>query len=298
MSNRLDLDLMRGAIDMHVHAHPDVVPRIGDEIDIANTAKSYGMGAVLFKSALVPNYDRVQYVNKIVPELKSFGGVVLNPPVGGLNPSAVETTIKLGGKAVWMPTIFSEAHMSYLKSEQVSFGYRLLTKQSGQLKGLTILDKEKNLLPEVEEILGKIADANILLCTGHLSKTEIFILLERAKKAGVKKILVTHPSNVVPNLTLEEQTRLVQSGAYMEHCFVVTMPMWRTCSPLDILNMVNKLGPEHCVLATDFGQVHHPSPPEGLRMFIRTLSELGASFEDLQIMTKNNPSKLLDIETK
>ena len=180
MSSRQDLELMNGAIDMHVHAHPDVVPRVGDEIEIAESAKKLNMKALLFKSAAGPNAGRVQYVNKLIPELKSFGGVVLNPQVGGINPFAVESAIKLGAKAVWMPTTSSKAHIEYLNGGKVSFGYRMLARGKLPSGGLTIFDSDDVLLPEVHEILGAIKDANVLLCTGHLSRNEIFALIDEA----------------------------------------------------------------------------------------------------------------------
>lgn len=33
-----------------------------------------------------------------------FGGITLNRQVGGINPYAVESALKLGGKVVWLPT--------------------------------------------------------------------------------------------------------------------------------------------------------------------------------------------------
>ena len=38
----------------------------------------------------------------------SFGGITLNQFVGGLNPWAVETALKMGEKIVWLPTVHSE----------------------------------------------------------------------------------------------------------------------------------------------------------------------------------------------
>ncbi len=294
---REDLELLRGAIDTHVHAAPDVAPRIMDEMETALEAKKMGMRGLIFKSGYTVNAGRMLYVNKAVPEVKSIGGVVLNPPVGGLNPYAVETTIKLGGRIVWMPTIFSEEHFRYLRRKDALLPYVTMAKKTKMPeKGLTIVDGDDGILPEVEEILGLIADANVILATGHLSPKEIRLLVDEAFKRNVKKIVITHPQNAIPNLSLEEQVELAEKGAYLEHCFLETSPMWRNASIEDIAASIEKATPERCVLATDFGQIHHPPPPEGLRMFIRSLLEVGVGYEDIEKMVKHNPAKLLDLD--
>jgi len=58
-------------------------------------------------------------------------------------------------------------------------------------------------------------------------------------------------------------------GVYIEHTLLSMMPMWFSKVPKEIVRMVKKVGPEHTILSTDFGQVHHLPPHEGMRMFIR-----------------------------
>ena len=49
------------------------------------------------------------------------------------------------------------------------------------------------------------------------------------------------------------------------------------------------------MLATDFGQLHHPIPPEGLRMFVQMLLEQGVSADDIRTMIVDNPASLLNL---
>ena len=59
------------------------------------------------------------------------------------------------------------------------------------LKGLRALTPQGELLPEIQEILGIIADASLMLGTGHLNPAdEQKVLLEEAINAGVKKITI------------------------------------------------------------------------------------------------------------
>ncbi len=39
-------ELLRGAIDMHVHTHPALFPRPHDDVDVARMARDLGMRAI------------------------------------------------------------------------------------------------------------------------------------------------------------------------------------------------------------------------------------------------------------
>jgi predicted metal-dependent TIM-barrel fold hydrolase len=112
----------------------------------------------------------------------------------------------------------------------------------------------------------------------------------------VKKILVTHPHNEVPSLSLEVQLEFARKGAYLEHCFLPTTPMFFNARIQDVIEVIRKAGPERCVIATDFGQVFNPSPAEGLRMFILGLMNQGITREEIDIMVRKNPAKLLGLD--
>ncbi len=286
------MEVLEGAIDLHFHATPDLHDRLLDEIEIAHEAQAAGMRALLYKDHYGINANRMYYVRKAVPDIQSFGGVVLNPSVGGLNPSAVEAAIAFGGKEVWMPSIFSDAHVRHFKGTYAALPGRVQWPE----KGISLLDGEGKLLPAVKEILDMIAHADILLGTSHCSAEESRILIEEAFQRGVKKILITHPHNEVPDLSLEVQLEFVRKGAYLEHCFAATTPMFFNARIQDLVEAIRKAGPERCVIASDLGQVCNPSPVEGLRMFILVLMALGITRQEIDIMVRKNPAKLLGLD--
>jgi hypothetical protein len=286
------MEVLEGAIDLHFHATPDLHDRLLDEIEIARDAREAGMRAVLSKAHYGINASRMYYVSRAVPGIHTFGGVVLNPAVGGLNPSAVEAAIAFGGKEVWMPSIFSDAHIKHFKG---TYG-TMPGKVKWPEKGISVLDGEGKLLPAVKEILDMIAQANIILGTSHCSAEESRILIDEAVRRGVKKILITHPHNEVPGLSSEVQLEFARKGAYLEHCFLPTTPMFFNARIQDVIEVIRKAGPERCVIATDFGQVFNPSPAEGLRMFILGLMNQGITREEISIMVRKNPAKLLDLD--
>src|SRR5215218_2225197 len=85
------------AIDLHCHPYPDLFPRLADDIDIALAARDAGMRALVLKCHHESTVSRAYLVQRVVPGIRVFGGVVLNSYVGGINPAAVEAALRLGG---------------------------------------------------------------------------------------------------------------------------------------------------------------------------------------------------------
>jgi len=287
---RPGIELIRGAIDMHVHAGPDVVPRLGDCIELAEEFKAAGAKGFVFKSHTVPTAPIATLARKIVPEVEVIGSLVLNSAVGGLNPAAVETSLKFGAKVIWMPTNSAKNHIEYYATHTHPLGFG-----GQQERGITIVEKNGRLLEEVKIILKQITDAKAVLATSHLSIPEIKLLVREATKIGVESIIITHPLEGMTKMSLEDQKEMVSLGAYLEHTLLSQMPIWRVTSPAEVYKVIKTTGAEHNILTTDFGQIHHPSPVEGLRIFARSMVELGTSEEDVRKMMCDNPRKLLKL---
>ncbi|MGA2784888.1 MAG: DUF6282 family protein, partial [Candidatus Bathyarchaeia archaeon] len=193
-SNREDKELLSGAIDLHVHCSPCLFQRQFNEIEFAKQARDAGYRAFLSKSHHLTNADRVQLVREVVPGVEVFGAVVLNHWMGGLNPEAVETAILFGAKEIWMPTFHAANNIKILGKLPSSQLQKTMEKRSQRnVDGISILNKDGEVIPPVLEILDMIASADIIVGTGHLSVEEVLKLVRAAKNAGVKKILVTHP---------------------------------------------------------------------------------------------------------
>ena len=285
--------LLQGAIDMHVHVSPDVQDRRLDYIQAAKECRDAGMKGLVYKDQSTLTIDRAYAVNKLFPEIQAFGGIVLNLYIGGLNLYAVKNAIIRGAKIIWMPveqTLHSINTRGKLKWKFL--GSSTLSPDKAQ----TILDKKEELVPEVIEIIEVIAKANIILATGHISPQESLILIEEAKKRGVEKILVTHPSAETIDASLDEQKEMVKKGAYLEHCFAPCMPAFDRLDPEKITQSIKLVKAENCVMSSDFGQIFNPTPVEGMIMYIRHMKKLGITDKEIQLMVKINPSKLLGIQ--
>jgi len=280
--------LIRGAIDFHMHTAPDIYPRSLDDIEAAKQAKKAGMRAIVLKNHVTCTADRAQIARKVV-EFSVFGGIVLNWGVGGLNPTAVANAIKLGVVEVWMPTM-DAAH--FLKDPStvpmLAAGRRTLQ------RGITIIDKVGKLIEELWSILEMIAEYDLILATGHLAPEESLVLIKAAAKAGVNKLVVTHPEASFLNPSLEILKEFVQQGALIEHVYAYCTSIAREMvSPEKIATMIKSIGVENIIMASDGGQSVNPPPVEMFKRFMEKMLKNGISEDEIHIMTHENPAKLL-----
>jgi hypothetical protein len=287
---------MEDAIDLHCHPFPDLFPRLADDIDIAIAAQNAGMKAIVLKCHHENTVSRAYLVQRMVPNIKVFGGIVLNSYVGGINPAAVEAALRLGGVEVWMPTIDAGYHAQLHGG---TGGYD--AQQGGRAggEGIWIQDKDGKLKPEVVDVLKLIAEHGAILGTCHLSPDEIMVLVAQARELGVEKIVVTHPFFKVPKLTIEAIEELVKLGAMPEFGYCTISPAWQYSSPEIVAEAISRVGASRCLLVSDTGQRHNPLPSEALRVFAQTLFERGVEDDgSIRQMISSNPYDLLDLDAR
>lgn len=279
MTNKTEYDL-NGLIDMHIHTAPDVRARYCDDIQAAKEAKKAGMRAILIKSHDTLTADRAKIAEKAVGDIRVFGGLVLNKPVGGLNPSAVGSAIKMGAKEIWMPTKDAANHL----------------RLEGKGGGLSILGKAKDIRPEVRDIVSMVKDSDAILATGHISVEECVALVAFAKGQGLNRIVVTHPESPLVRMPVQTQIDLSGEGVFFERCYVdTTHAMEHAVTMSEIADAIRHVGSDSTILTTDFGLKSLPSPVQGFREYLQKLSNEGFSPEEIHTMAENNPSGILDI---
>jgi predicted TIM-barrel fold metal-dependent hydrolase len=274
---------------MHVHHTPDLtMPTRTDALGIARQAREGGMRAIVLKNQSYPTAPLAAMVSQLVPEVKVFGSICLDYEVGGLNPDALEASAKLGARVVWMPTHSAKTAM---KSDRLSG-----INDDG--KGLSVLDPENKLVPEINRILSLIKEYDMVLASGHLSSRETIALVEAALAIGISKCVVTHASthSFERSPNLEEQHRLGQMGAFIEYVYVGFLPNEVRNDPQQLVKAIRGVGAEHCIISTDLGQYYNPLPAEGMRMFIALLLKTGISEREIELMAKVNPAKLLGLD--
>jgi hypothetical protein len=252
-------EILTGFMDTHIHTSPDVKPRLLNDYEAALEAQEKGMAGIVLKSHVESTAGRA-YQAQWVTGLPVIGGITLNLTVGGLNPEAVRSMASMGGKIVWLPTI----HHAEVELEPDA----------------------------LDEILHLVEENNLVLATGHLNPEKIFQVLDQCRSLGVKKIMVNHPLTRVVGASLDEQKE-ISRYAYLEHCWVATMPRHDKFNPEIMAESIKEVGSKHCILATDFGQDHNPRPVVGMQMMISSMIKYGISWEDVTLMCRDNPEKLL-----
>lgn len=280
--------LLRGIIDMHIHSAPDVRPRRITDIELMEAAAKSGARAVVVKSHLVPTMDRAALVNEMyirrfgnLDSFTMFGGITLNASVGGINPHAVEAALKLGAKVVWLPTNTSSNHL----------------RKHGKSGGVeTVVDGKP--VPALKDVLHLIRDYNAVLATAHLSPGEILVVIEAARSAGVKKLVVTHPEFWVVGMTLEEQGRLADDyDVLFERCYAQPMGGGVYKSNLeDNVHAIREIGYRYTIISTDSGQMENPQWPDSLTEYVEYLYRAGIPEDHINYMTRKCPANLLGVE--
>lgn len=280
-------NVMQGIIDMHIHAAPDVRARKLDDLELMEASVQRGVRAIVLKSHNVPTADRAYLVNRVAaekyPDVKFtvFGGLCLNHPVGGLNPDAVETSLKLGAKVIWLPTNTAENH------------YRKNGKDPS--KGV-VVTRDGKAVDELQDIFALVKQYNAVLATGHIGAEECFPVVEAARAAGVEKIVITHPEFWVVGMTPEQQADIVRKyDVLLESVYAQPVNGSYKINIPDNIAAMKAIGPEHFVISTDSGQTVNPYWYESYTKYFKAVSEVFTS-EQVRRMTHDNPAWLLDID--
>lgn len=272
-----------GVIDIHVHSAPDNVERSIDSIDVAKLSRDRGMRAIVLKSHYEPTATMAYIVRKAVPGIEVFGGIDLNLTVGGMNAAAVEhmTQVTGGyGRLVWMSTFDAENQVRFSKAS----------------RPLVRVSKDGALVQEVKDVIAVIAKHNLVLATGHVSPAEGLMLLREARRQGVRHMVVTHAVQEPVLMTVAQMQAAAKEGAFVEFVTASIAGQNGAARVDSHLDAMRKVGFESCILSSDLGQKGNPVPPDGLAAFIDALRARGVTPAQIDLVTKRNPGRLLDLQ--
>jgi hypothetical protein len=294
-------ELVRGGVDYHIHVAPDFVKRRITDVQLAQRCLETGQAGFGLKSHYTATAERAQVVMEAVPGVTVLGTITLNRAVGGLNPLAVEIAAREGAKVVWFPTVSSvnEQH-EVLQADPngkvpVWVRFELSLREAGlEPRPVAVVDEAGRLLPEAREVLAVIARHDMVLCTGHLSRDEIFTLVDGAVEAGVRQIVVTHPEFPSQRVSPADQVALADKGALLERCFTTTHT---GKAPWEAFYAATRaVGPERTIWSTDLGQVFNPPVEDGLALMADRFLEAGFSEEEVRTMAVTNTRRLAGLD--
>tara|TARA_B100000900_G_scaffold390026_1_gene383387 strand:+ start:1153 stop:2040 length:888 start_codon:yes stop_codon:yes gene_type:complete len=291
--------ILRGTIDNHIHCCPHINERSTNIFEVIRYAEKHKMYAI----GLMDNFSNTSgyaaLVKKFFPKmkLKVFGGLIMEPPSGGVNLENVKIALNYsyfkndGAKFISFPTHHTRYIAKIEKRKKSYIKKCFFVPASGPTK-------------ETKKILKLIAQNNLVLNTGHLSDNETINLVKAAKKIGVKKILV--PSNTFSEQTIYKlkKFKVKFEFSYFFISSATNVPLTHVDGEKhkikgtneDALKILIKAAnPKNVILSSDCGVSVLPKPYIGFSKFINKVIKLGFSKKEIEYMIKTNSKKLFNL---
>jgi hypothetical protein len=289
------LKVLEGAVDLHTHSGPSPFPRKLNHVEASYDAASIGMRAILIKSHHHNTVFDLLAMRDLLKDAPTpaYGGVALNSEVGGVNPSAVAVAIQMGGRAVWGPTVSAARHIEAHSHDDgfPTAGSNLEEKEE------SIYDATGNVSAEAVRVTQLVAEAGILLTGGHLDVESQKAFFATANENGVKRLILHHPDFII-GASEGDVEELLSYGAFVEH----EMSMYHPGVPApgfpisQLIDWIEKIGPERTVIDSDLGQLANPYPVDGYIHVIQALLDHGITEKDVRQMICHNTAYLLGLE--
>jgi GNAT superfamily N-acetyltransferase len=265
--------------DLHVHAAPSLLPRHGDDAQTVAAERGVGFGTVVLKSHEGSTVERAAIAGPGV-----YGGVVLNSPMGGANPDAVEVAARLGGRVVWLPTVSARNHKAGAAAPELS------VHRGFELRAVDVVCADGRLAAGWHEVLDVVAEHDLLLASGHLSAAETVVVFAEARRRGVQRLLVNHPLMAFLHWTDEAARTLQALDAHLE---LGILPDLLGDAAHASLNLTRGYPASLLVFGGDLGHRDHPGPGEGVAPWLHDLEGSVGADRAAAIMTTQTRSLLL-----
>jgi hypothetical protein len=272
--------------DVHVHAAPDVLDRIGFDDQIAASYATAGYSGFVLKAHHESTVGRASALNRSTG-MDVVGGIALNRAVGGINPAAALSALATGGRVVWFPTADAHTQQTACLPRLRDLDDRLGT---GSLAIPPVLQDQAG-EQGTALVLDLIAEYDAVLCTGHVSTAECRWLLEQARARGITRFLLTHPSYTVPDMGIPEIEDLAGQGAYVEITAYQLLHQ-PGMTPARLAAVARAAG-DRLILASDAGQPDSPRPPDALDQLIEALAAQGLDRAWLRDAASDIPRRLV-----
>ena len=296
------MDLLVGTVDCHVHACPHLTGRSVDVFQATREAAEAGIVGI----GLMDNFiNSAGYAALAMRELGDlgvdvFGGLIMERPSGGVNAEPVRIALGYGygpgtgARFISLPTHHTRNIARYEKRSPEYIEASLAIPETGPL-------------PEpLPEILDLVAEADVVLNTGHISGPEAVRLTEEASARGVTRMIV--PSAYY---TPDEIRAITATGAFAEFSFYALSHAAQiefthadeeahTIAAVSVAEMAECIRagtPERTILSSDCGILVLPPPVEGFREFLLLMESAGFSRSELHRMAALNPGYLFKVET-
>jgi uncharacterized protein DUF6282 len=281
--------LLEGAIDGHVHAYPDFVYRAQDMIEVAIDASKAKMRALAFKDHWNVSANAAYLTQRHIDHLISEGALTHRVEIyggagtcHGMNVEYVRVALQYPNvRMIWFPTFTSYGFWRGAGQPEHE-GVRLVDEATGKVR------------PEVRRIMEMATEKKVGIGLGHTDFPELLPLAKLAKEIGARCVL-DHPLLELNKLLMDEMKQLADLGVYVgAYCQPMIPSIYQpVADPMETVRVIEEIGPERCLIASDFGQVMHVNSIDGVRIFVRALLAFGVKAQDITKMISLNPAKLM-----
>lgn len=310
-------EVLVGAVDLYVHAAPDLMPRRADDVGLAREMYDSPLRAAVHRHHFAATADRARLATEVTG-FEMFGSIILNSAVGGINPAAVEVALRLGAVLVSMPTT-SAQYMHTRDSWVVGIEERLGL--HARHDTFTVWNGDNALHPNVIETIGLVAEFGAILALGYISPEECVAVARAAAAAGIERIFLTNPIFAmgldtqtvreimeVPGTILEITAFALQpahlgGSSDMDNVLVlagesdVQLPPPDPGVPSTQAELIRTVGIERSVLSSDGGHAGGPSPADELLWACGVLVDQGFSISEIRTLVHDNPLGALGLAT-
>lgn len=284
-----------GAIDLYVHANPDLLPRRTDDLALAAELINGGVRAAVHRHHFSSTAERAILAKSAEPASPLLGAILCNDTVGGLNPAAVDLALRQGAVWVNLPTLSTASFRTRMGKRPNPFPDAL-----GFGPGaIRYFDDRGALLPEIHEILELVVAHGAVLGLGYGNADEVAAAASEAGSRGVRAVVLTYPA--LAGLTPAAAGELAaEIGLWIELCAYGFAPEGPAAGNPDAVHaalaLLRAAGVERTVLSSDGGMVGAPSPPALLAAGCRVLERTGVPPSDLVRLVVSNPARILGLE--
>lgn len=265
--------------DLHAHAAPSLLPRHGDDAQTVAAERNVGFRTVVLKSHEGSTVERAAIAGDGV-----YGGIVLNSPVGGANPDAVEVAARLGGRVVWMPTVSAPNHKAGASSPELS------VHRGFELRAVEVIADNGLLLPAWQDVLDVVVEHDLLLASGHLAAAETVLLFTAARRRGARRLLVNHPLMAFLHWDDEAAQALQALDVHLE---LGILPDLLGDAEHASLNLTRSYPTSLLVFGGDLGHAAHPGPDTAVPPWLHELETRVGADRAAAIMTSQTRDLLL-----
>ena len=161
-------------------------------------------------------------------------------------------------------------------------------------RGYYMLDGAGKLKEEYAEYIRAIADAGVVLYTGHATHPEIWAIADLCDRIGFRQTVIDHPFSPFIDLTIAEMQHLAGRGITLNFTFDELSPLLGI-DPAKMYAAIRAVGPEHCTLSSDAGEPLFPHSVECMRLISGYMAAFGMDADEIRTMCTDNPARLLNI---